>query len=47
MFDNVLEFLVLSGWSLPHAMMMMIPEPWEKNKLMDDTKKPFINIIAV
>ena len=41
MFDNVLEFLVLSGWSLPHAMMMMIPEPWEKNKLMDEEKKAF------
>ncbi len=41
MFDNVLEFLVLSGWSLPHAMMMMIPEPWEKNKLMDEQKRAF------
>ena len=28
MFDNVLELLVLAGRSLPHAMMMMIPEPW-------------------
>ena len=28
MFDNVLEMLTLSGRSLPHAMMMMIPEPW-------------------
>ena len=28
MFDNCLEFLVLGGRSLPHAMMMMIPEPW-------------------
>ena len=28
MFDNVLELLVLSGRSLPHAVMMMIPEPW-------------------
>lgn len=41
MFDNVLEFLVLSGWPLPHAMMMMIPEPWEKNELMDEQKKAF------
>ncbi|THE13143.1 glutamate synthase large subunit [Bacillus timonensis] len=41
MFDNALEFLVLSGWSLPHAMMMMIPEPWEKNKVMDEQKKAF------
>jgi glutamate synthase domain-containing protein 1 len=30
MFDNVLELLVLAGRSLPHAMMMMIPEPWSK-----------------
>ncbi|WP_010284796.1 glutamate synthase large subunit [Bacillus timonensis] len=41
MFDNALEFLVLSGWSLPHAMMMMIPEPWEKNKVMDEQKRAF------
>ena len=27
-FDNVLEFLVMAGRSLPHAMLMMIPEPW-------------------
>ena len=31
MFDNVLELLVLAGRSLPHAMMMMIPEPWSKH----------------
>ncbi|MBM7713530.1 glutamate synthase (ferredoxin) [Bacillus thermophilus] len=41
MFDNVLEFLVLSGWSLPHAMMMMIPEPWKNNEKMDEQKKAF------
>ncbi len=34
MFDNVLELLVLSGWSLPHAMMMMVPEPWGKDESM-------------
>src|SRR3990167_3929479 len=28
-FDNVLEFLVMSGRSLPHAILMMIPEPWQ------------------
>ena len=27
-FDNVLEFLVMTGRSLPHAILMMIPEPW-------------------
>lgn len=41
MFDNALEFLVLSGWSLAHAMMMMIPEPWNNNELMDDERKAF------
>ena len=40
-FDNCLEFLLLSGRSLPHAMMMMIPEPWEKHKSMDDEMKAF------
>ena len=30
MFDNSLELLVLTGRSLPHAMMMMIPEPWHE-----------------
>ena len=41
MFDNVLEFLVLSGRSLAHSMMMMIPEPWEKHQHMSETKKAF------
>ncbi|MHB8126402.1 MAG: glutamate synthase large subunit [Desulfitobacteriaceae bacterium] len=41
MFDNSLEFLYLTGRSLPHAMMMMIPEPWEKNELMSKEKKEF------
>lgn len=41
MFDNSLEFLMLSGRSLPHAVMMMIPEPWSKNKSMDAKKKAF------
>ncbi|MCH8539863.1 MAG: glutamate synthase large subunit [Opitutales bacterium] len=40
-FDNCLEFLVLSGRSLAHAMMMMIPEPWEKHEDMSDTQKAF------
>jgi glutamate synthase (NADPH/NADH) large chain len=34
MFDNVVELLVLAGWSLPHAMMMMVPEPWGKHEAM-------------
>ncbi len=41
MFDNSLEFLYLTGRSLPHSVMMMIPEPWEKNDLMSWTKKEF------
>ena len=41
MFDNVLEFLVLSGRSLPHAIMMMIPEPWSNHESMSPEKKAF------
>ncbi|MEM8867529.1 MAG: glutamate synthase large subunit [Verrucomicrobiota bacterium] len=45
-FDNCLEFLVLSGRSLAHAMMMMIPEPWERHKTMPDFKKEFYEFHA-
>ena len=41
MFDNVLELMVLAGRSLPHAMMMMIPEPWSKNDAMDPARRAF------
>jgi glutamate synthase (NADPH/NADH) large chain len=41
MFDNVLELLVLAGRSLPHAMMMMIPEPWSNHESMSQAKKDF------
>ena len=41
MFDNTLEFLVMSGRSLPHAVMMMIPEPWGKNPHLDEDLKAF------
>ncbi|WP_045577265.1 glutamate synthase central domain-containing protein, partial [Desulfosporosinus sp. I2] len=41
MFDNSLEFLHLTGRSLPHVVMMMIPETWEKNELMSKEKKDF------
>jgi len=41
MFDNTLEFMVLSGRSLPHAMMMMIPEPWANHESMSEEKKAF------
>jgi glutamate synthase (ferredoxin) len=40
-FDNTLEFLVLSGRSLAHAMMMMIPEPWQNHESMTDEKRAF------
>ncbi|PHI20807.1 glutamate synthase large subunit [Lewinellaceae bacterium SD302] len=40
-FDNVLEFLNLNGLSLPHALMMMIPEAWQHDDQMPDYKKAF------
>jgi glutamate synthase (NADPH/NADH) large chain len=40
-FDNMLELLVLGGRSLPHAMMMMIPEAWEHDDAMDDDRRAF------
>lgn len=40
-FDNALEFLTQGGYSLAHAMMMLIPEAWAGNKLMDQDRKAF------
>ena len=40
-FDEVLELLSLSGRSLPHAILMMIPEAWEANDQMDAERKAF------
>ena len=40
-FDEVLELLYLGGRSLPHAMLMMIPEAWENNHSMDSTRRAF------
>ena len=40
-FDNALELLVSTGRSLPHALMMMIPEAWENHETMSDEKKAF------
>ena len=40
-FDNVLEFLVMNGRSLPHAILMMIPEPWSGNESMDPDRRAF------
>ncbi|MEL4308077.1 glutamate synthase large subunit [Joostella sp. CR20] len=39
--DMVLELLLQTGRSLPEAMMMMVPEAWEKHQSMSDTKKAF------
>jgi glutamate synthase (NADPH/NADH) large chain len=40
-FDNALEFLHMGGYSLPHAMMMLIPEAWAGNPLMDEDRRAF------
>ncbi|MBI1904800.1 MAG: glutamate synthase subunit alpha [Rhodocyclales bacterium] len=40
-FDNALELLVMSGYSMAHAMMMMIPEAWESHTLMDERRRAF------
>ncbi len=45
-FDNCLEFLVLAGRSLPHAVMMMIPEPWERHENMPQSKRDFYEFHA-
>ncbi|MFC5404988.1 glutamate synthase large subunit [Cohnella soli] len=41
MFDNTFEFMYLAGRSMAHAAMMMVPEPWQNNELMDEDKKAF------
>ena len=40
-FDNALEFLVMGGYSLSHAAMMLIPEAWAGNPLMDRRRRAF------
>jgi glutamate synthase (NADPH/NADH) large chain len=40
-FDNALEFLVMGGYPLSQAMMMMIPEAWAGNPLMDEERRAF------
>ena len=40
-FDNALELLYFGGYSLPHAMMLMIPEAWAGNPLMDEERRAF------
>ncbi|HYC44548.1 MAG TPA: glutamate synthase-related protein [Burkholderiales bacterium] len=40
-FDNAFELLVMSGYSVAHAMMMMIPEAWENHQHMDASRRAF------
>ena len=40
-FDNTLELLTMAGYPLAHAVMMMIPEPWEQHTLMDPRRRAF------
>ena len=40
-FDNALELLVMGGYSVAHAMMMMIPEAWENHTFMDPSRRAF------
>ncbi|MDA8231091.1 MAG: glutamate synthase large subunit [Magnetospirillum sp.] len=40
-FDNALELLVMGGYSLAHAMMMLVPEAWSGNPLMDEERRSF------
>ena len=45
-FDNVLELLVMAGRSLPHAILMMIPEPWSGHETMTPEVKAFYEFHA-
>ena len=44
--DNALEILVAGGYSLAHAMMMLIPEAWAENPLMDPDRRAFYEYYA-
>ncbi|MCD8122982.1 MAG: glutamate synthase large subunit [Clostridiales bacterium] len=46
MFDNALEFMVMSGMELPLAMMIMIPAPWEHDRFMPQEVKDFYRYYA-
>ena len=46
MLDNTLEFLVMSGMDLPLAVMITIPEPWDRNHTMSRTKRDFYQYYA-
>src|SRR5690606_35665218 len=45
-FDNCLELLVMAGYSLPHAMMIMMPEAWEQHAEMDESRRAFYEYYA-
>ena len=45
-FDEALELLTLGGRSLPHAVLMMVPEAWERNLSMDPAKRAFYEFHA-
>ena len=45
-FDNALEMLLMGGYSITHAMMLMIPEAWNKNEIMHDKRKYFYEFFA-
>ncbi|MDX2223607.1 MAG: glutamate synthase central domain-containing protein, partial [Rhodospirillaceae bacterium] len=45
-FDNALELLVQGGYSLAHAMMLLIPEAWALNPLMDEARRDFYEYYA-
>src|SRR5690606_37012831 len=45
-FDNCLELLVMAGYSLPHAMMIMMPEAWEQHAEMDESRRAFYEYSA-
>ena len=45
-FDNCLELLVMSGYPIAHAVMMMIPEAWENHTLMDPRRRAFYEFHA-
>ncbi len=45
-FDNALEFMHFGGYDLVHAMMMMIPEPWERHTMMNEDKTAFYEFHA-
>ncbi|HEY0937807.1 MAG TPA: glutamate synthase central domain-containing protein, partial [Trebonia sp.] len=45
-FDECLELLHLGGRPLPHALLMMIPEPWENHEEMDDKRRAFYQFHA-